>query len=225
MLDRIFSADNPFNVFMTLVFDIILLHFLYLICCIPIITIGASTTALYTVMLKRAKNDEGYIFKGFFKAFKENFKQSVPLTLLFLLITAILVGDFLIMTRWEISFSALFQGLCCAGAVILAGIVSYVWPLMAKFSNTNRMILNNAWRLAVVNLPRTILLVALHLLPLVLFLFFPQIFAEVWWIWAFFGFGLTAYFCAKIINPVFDKLIESQEGIQEENLEGGRDEG
>ena len=50
--------------------DIVCLNVLWLVCSLPIITIGASTTALYTVMLKLVKNEEGYIFKGFLHAFK-----------------------------------------------------------------------------------------------------------------------------------------------------------
>ena len=65
--------------------DLICLNVLWLICCIPVITIGASTTALYTVMLRLVRNEEGYIFRGFFKAFKLNFKQSTIIWIILLL--------------------------------------------------------------------------------------------------------------------------------------------
>ena len=69
-------TDNVIVRALNKICDMVCLNVLWLICCIPIITIGASTTALYTIMLKMVKNEEGYIFRGFFKAFKSNFKQS-----------------------------------------------------------------------------------------------------------------------------------------------------
>lgn len=202
----LFSLDNPFNMFMTLVFDIILLNVLFVVCCVPLITIGASSTALYTVMLKRVKNDEGYIIKGFFGAFKNNFKQSIPLTLLFLGLVALLACDFLIVTRWQNSLGPVMQGLCYVLAIGVAAVFSYVWPLLAKFENTNRNILKNAALLSIAKLPWTVILTILKLLPIILFLFFLNAFSYVWWIWPLCGFSLTAYIASKILGPIFDSL-------------------
>ena len=58
------------------IFDLIVLNILWLVCSVPIVTIGASTTALYSVMLKVVAGEEGYIMKGFFKAFQVSFRQS-----------------------------------------------------------------------------------------------------------------------------------------------------
>ena len=91
-MGRFFSESNPFFSFMGLVFDLVMMNLIWLVCCIPVITFGASTTALYTVMLRRAKNEEGYMVRGFFSAFKSNFKQTVPLTLIYILAAAVLVS-------------------------------------------------------------------------------------------------------------------------------------
>lgn len=85
--------DNPIMRGMGRVADFIILNLLWIVCSIPIITIGASTTALYTVMLKLVKNEEGYIAKGFLKAFKENFKQSTIMWAIFLLLGILFVVD------------------------------------------------------------------------------------------------------------------------------------
>ena len=74
--------------------DIVCLNVLWLVCSLPIITIGASTTALYTVMLKLVKNEEGYIFKGFLHAFKLNFKQSTIIWLILLLCGGVCFVDY-----------------------------------------------------------------------------------------------------------------------------------
>ena len=86
--------DNVVTRALTKICDMICLNVIWLICCIPIVTIGASTTALYSVMLKMVKNEEGYIFRSFFKAFKENFRQSTVIWLLFVLVSVIWWIDF-----------------------------------------------------------------------------------------------------------------------------------
>ena len=80
-MDRIFNMDNKFFVFMGRVADLMILNILCIICCIPIITIGASVTAMYYVTLKMARNEESYIVRSFFKSFKENFKQATVIWL------------------------------------------------------------------------------------------------------------------------------------------------
>ena len=97
--------DNVVTRALTKICDMICLNVIWLICCIPIVTIGASTTALYSVLLKMVKNEEGYIFRSFFKAFKENFRQSTVIWLLFVLVSVIwwvvIVAGIAIVTRME----------------------------------------------------------------------------------------------------------------------------
>ena len=88
-------TDNPIISGMSRIFDMMCLNVLWLVCSLPIFTIGASTTAMYTVMLKVVKNEEGYIVKGFFKAFKENFKKSTIIWLILLVIGGFPGGRFI----------------------------------------------------------------------------------------------------------------------------------
>src|SRR5699024_4265371 len=87
------KADMRFNINDNIVvralgkiFDLMCLNILWLVCSIPVITVGASTTALYTVVLKMVKNEEGYILKDFLKAYKSNFKQSTIAWIMILMI-------------------------------------------------------------------------------------------------------------------------------------------
>ena len=83
-MGKIFSLDSPFVQFMNRVADIMWLNILFVICCIPVITIGASVTAMYYVTLKMVRNEESYITKSFFKSFKLNFKQATAIWLIIL---------------------------------------------------------------------------------------------------------------------------------------------
>ena len=87
-MDRLFNMDNKFFTVMGRVADLIMLNVVFLICCLPIVTIGASLTALHYVTLKMARNEESYIIRSFFKSFKQNFKQS---TLIWILMAAVAV--------------------------------------------------------------------------------------------------------------------------------------
>ena len=70
-----FDLDNPFIQFLNRLTDVVILNVICLICCIPIVTIGTSITALNYVTMKMARNEEGYIVRDFFKSFRENFRQ------------------------------------------------------------------------------------------------------------------------------------------------------
>ena len=73
---NLFSYDSPFSRFLYFVADIVTLHFLWILYSLPIITIGASTTALYYSCMKRIRTGEGYVTQNFRKSFRQNFKQS-----------------------------------------------------------------------------------------------------------------------------------------------------
>ena len=66
-MDRIFNMDNKFFTFMGRVADLIILNLLFLLCCIPIVTIGPAITAMYYVTMKMVRNEEAYIARSFFK--------------------------------------------------------------------------------------------------------------------------------------------------------------
>lgn len=211
-MNGLFSSDSPFNVFMTLVFDIVILSVLWILTSIPLITIGASSSAMYAVMLRRVRNDEGYIVKGFFKAFKDNFRESLPAALLYVLLIAVLIADLLILRGWQSPMRSLAEGLYIAVYIIFVAIYSYVWPLIARFQNSFGRTMNNAWRIAMARLPKTLLLVLLNTLPTAVAVFLPGVFGATVIFWILFGPGLIAWFCSKLINPIFDELEEQSSG-------------
>ena len=68
-MSKIFDIDSPFMRALTRVADLMILNFLMLLCCIPVITAGAGFTGMHYVLLKMVRNEEGYIARGFFKKF------------------------------------------------------------------------------------------------------------------------------------------------------------
>ena len=98
-MDRFFSMDNKFFTFMGKVADLCILNIVCLICCIPIVTAGASITAMFFVTMKMVKNEESYIIKSFFKSFRQNFKQATVINLIMLAVAAILYVDLRIVNQ------------------------------------------------------------------------------------------------------------------------------
>lgn len=197
--------------------DMICLNVMWVICCIPIITIGASTTALYTVMLRMVKNEEGYIFRGFLKAFKSNFKQSTLIWLILLLLGIVWTVDFrvagFIPGMAGIILSAIFLAL----GFILLSVMIYIFPLTARYENGIKATFKNALILTVAKLPYTFLMVAIVV---------AAVFASLWSaftllfslpLWLIIGGALIAWVNSYILRRVFVVFEGSDSRTEEEN--------
>lgn len=206
-----FSLDNPFNRFMTLVFDIALLSILFAVCSLPVVTFGASAAALYSVMLRRVRNEEGAILKGFFQAFRENFRQGTIAGLIFIAVNLLMFLDYrLISVIQNVTLAAVSAAAIMMVVLMTAGVFAYVFPLIARYENSLRAAFNNAWRLAVINLPKTIVLVVLNNLPLLFLILRTDIFVPFIMLWCFILAGTAAYINSKILRGIFDKLFPDE---------------
>lgn len=206
-----FSLDNPFNRFMTLVFDIALLSILFTVCSLPVVTFGASAAALYSVMLRRVRNEEGAILKGFFQAFRENFRQGTIAGLIFIAVNLLMFLDYrLISVIQNVTLAAVSAAAIMMVVLMTAGVFAYVFPLIARYENSLRAAFNNAWRLAVINLPKTIVLVVLNNLPLLFLILRTDIFVPFIMLWCFILAGTAAYINSKILRGIFDKLFPDE---------------
>lgn len=204
---KMFQSDNIFNHIMTKIFDLMLLSVLCLVCCIPVFTIGASVTALYYMTMKMVRDQEEGIIRGFFSAFRENFRQSFPITLLFLLFIGVLAADFHILGQSGQSGSSFMYGGCITVFLIGSAVFSYVFPVLAKFENTVRNTIVNAAKIAVTHLRQTIIILMLNCLPFVWFFVSPETFSLIFWIWIFAGTGTVAFVNSTLLVRIFDEFI------------------
>lgn len=169
---KIFHYDNPIWQFMARVWDLMILNLLCVLCCLPVLTAGASVTALYYVTLKMAENRESHIYRSFFKSFRQNLLQSSAIGLILAGAGAIIYIDIRFFVRGEalvagtIFSSAPFQVflLAAAGAVTISYlmIVMYVFAVQARFANPVKRTLINAFLMAARHLPSTIAIVAIN---------------------------------------------------------------
>lgn len=163
-----FSVDGPLYKFLSTLWDVIKLNFLWLLFSLPIVTIGASTVAAFSVTNKMSEETEGYVGRQFVQAFKENWKQGVPLGLFCLLCAYVLYLDFEIYRVTE-SMLVLVAGIISAVYFVSAFI--YAFPLIARYDNTVLQTLKNSIRITMRYFPRTIALVAVLAFEIVMFLF------------------------------------------------------
>uniref|UniRef100_UPI000A61A552 YesL family protein n=1 Tax=Clostridium sp. NkU-1 TaxID=1095009 RepID=UPI000A61A552 len=195
----------------------IILNILWLVCSIPIFTIGASTTAVYYVTLKLARDDDGYTIRSFFKSFKENFKQSTAIWLILLAVGMILGIDMYFFTRLYTgsgSLRTVMVTVFLAMALIYAAVFTYIFPLQARFFNTVKRTFFNAFFMSLRHLFRTIGLIAID--GVLLAAGFVFMIPPVLMIFMLFGFPLLAFINSYILTPVFNQYIPKEEEKREE---------
>ena len=118
MMNRIFDMDNPLWRFLGKLADLMILNIVFLLCSIPIFTIGASLTGVYYVCLKIKEQEEGYIIRNFFKSFKQNFVQSTIIWLIMLALGLLLGTEFYMYRDTTGTFARVIKGMIVVGAVM-----------------------------------------------------------------------------------------------------------
>ena len=217
---RLDVTDNPVISGMSRIFDMMCLNVLWLVCSLPIFTIGASTTAMYTVMLKVVKNEEGYIVKGFFKSFKDNFKQATIINLIMIAVGAVLYLDLNVAKNMPGSAGQIFHVIFMAFVIIYYVLFLYVYPILARFYNTIRNTIKNALFMAIRHLPYTVVMVLIGLCPLLLlFIGSYQIQSTLFVLFLVMGFGVIAYCNSFFLVKIFDLYMPKEEN-EEQKSEG-----
>jgi len=196
-----FKLESPFMNFLNKVADIMILGVVFMVACIPIFTAGAAFTAAYYMGFKMVKNEESYIIKGFFKAFKENFKQATIIWLFVLIFVGVLAADYQIILYSGIAFASWIRiAMVSVTIVMILGIV-FVFPIQARFENTIKNTIKNAFLMALSHLPSAFLLIIIYAVPYLILYFVPQLFPAVFLL----GFGCIFYFKSFVLLRVFRK--------------------
>ncbi len=200
---NLLDPDNTVMRFITKITYSAYLNILWFICCIPIVTIGASTTALFYVTLKMADNEEGNLAKSFFRSFRENFKQSTKVWLILLGVGIVLAVDgyALYHLRFENTFWTLITAVFIVAAIAYAIIFMYIFPLMARFDNTILAMFKNSLMVGMRFLFCTVLMAVIYFVMAVVIvrIFTPAI---------IFSEGLCAFLCSLLLSNILRLLEE-----------------
>lgn len=203
-----FSYDGPIMSFLSRVADILILNVLTLIFSIPLITIGAATTAAHYTALKM-RREEGHVLSCFWKSFKMNLKQSTGIWLIFVAYGFVSVLSYSIARNMSGTMGTLIQGVIMATLILSAFLYVWVMPLQARFINPIKGTFKNAFYMAFKYFFRTLLMVLLNAIPVgSLALIFLVTGLRGLGIWLIFGISAPIYWCAMTYDKVFEKLEE-----------------
>ena len=212
-MGSLFNLDAPIWSFMGKVADLVVINLLVVVCSLPIFTIGAAWTALYYVVMRMVRKEEGYIIKDFFRSFKENFKQATVIWLIFLAIIMIIVGDVYIYVMVPGQIPGVIMTIVGILGCVVMGTLIYVFPMLARYSNTIKNTIKNAFVLSIANIPFTLIFIALMISPVVLAVYVMELFPMLMVV----GISLPAYLIGLMLVRIFRKLEPAQVVTESDN--------
>ena len=179
MFRNLFSPDSALMITMSRITDCIFLSLFWLLCCIPVVTAGASFAALYDASYRTFRKNEQNSWRRFFCVFRDNWKAGILPTILFLFLSWGLLKA--VVALWNLAVAGtltwmLFSALAFVAVVVL-GILSVLFPMLSRFENSLAALLKNTVFLSLANLPRTVVLGFLN--------------------------AVTLFLCARLVVPLF----------------------
>ncbi len=213
-MGNIFNPDSSLMQGLSKITDIIVLNLLTVLLSIPVITAGAALAALYDATW-RIVQDEGSVYRSFFRAFKSNFKQA---TVLWLIIVASgFVLGYCVMFYVQ---NELFPLVVVSAVLLLLWAVSVTWvfPLQSRFENKIWHTIKNSFLCGIGYLPRSLVMAVLKLLPWVVFLLATNTWIQMSFLWVAFWMAMTAYVSLMLLRKPFAKLMgqEAPEKTEQE---------
>ncbi len=206
------NYDSRFSRVLNRLTELVLLNFVFILTCIPIFTIGASVTALYSITLKMVRNEEGYIIQGYFKDFRANFKQATAFWLIELLlyfqlrvlyVAAAVNGGKLIQIYTVITWTL---------GILYSLYFLFVFPLTATFQNSFFRIAKNAFIMIISHFPWVLAAYLIVALPFaVSFGISTKILQFSMLFWILIGFSLLLFLSSFCLNRIFTRYMDKKE--------------
>lgn len=194
--------------------DMFILNLIYVISCIPVITIGAATTALYYTTLKMAENQESYVWRDYWKAFKMNFRQATVIWFIEFAACVAVILDFLIAGGLSTQLGTVIAIMTVIVAVFLALLGLYVFPLLARFENSIMKTMKNAVLIAIRHLPSTILIALIHGLPLLVAFVSIEAFVKGFVVIMIFAVSPLAYLESRLFVRIFYRYYPKTQCVE-----------
>ena len=200
---KFFRHDSPIMLFLSDLGDHMLLNILFFICSLPVFTIGCSLTASFKVARLLADKSCDHDVPQFFRAFRENFRQSTLLWCPALIVYAMLIVYYGLSGNEAIPYMKIWLAGSFCICFLMTAVLCYAFPLISRYDNSLSQHIKNAAILAVTNLPRTLLLIVISIFPVLMFVFLPGIFFFILPLWVVMLFSMLTRVCVGIIRPLF----------------------
>lgn len=160
-----FRYDNSFFRVIGKLVDCFYASILWLLFCIPIVTIGTATTALYHTVHKVLRSDQSYVWRNFYGAFRANLVQTVKMWLPILLLLVFLVLDkrmFYRVLQTGSPLGALYYFFYFLSFFVLLWAI-YIFAYAARFETGVKEALQKGGYMAVMNAESTVLILLILL--------------------------------------------------------------
>lgn len=208
-MERFFDQDGWLYRCLNRLWDLIVLNILFILTSLPVITIGASVSAMYTVTVKGVRKEDSYIVRSYLTAFKENFKQATILWGILGAFWIVLITDIMV-------FGKNSSVLVCMGGVFgifWLLVTMYALQLQARFENSVPNILLNSFIIAVKYWNYTIQLIGISaMIPAIVALLVLKSVNGLGWLcslYVFVGFSGTAWMKSFLYRTVFEKVTDN----------------
>ncbi|MDO4491485.1 MAG: YesL family protein [Lachnospiraceae bacterium] len=221
-MKKFFSTEGPFSQCMGRMFDLIVLNCLLIICSVPIVTMGAAITAVYDMSLRMQRKEEDSVVRGFFRGFKNNFRDATVIWLLFLFIAAVSFGDVMageILAAYGLQFPLMLIG--GIQIVLALSLLPFLFALTARFENTLAGTLKNAFLMAVTHLGATLRMLLVGTSGIWIFLWVPmpvKIFYCFVSMLLMFWFALCIHYNGIQLHKIFQLHFRSEEPEEEQEI-------
>lgn len=216
--------DHPLVRAMTWVADLIILNLLWILCSLPVVTIGASFSAMYTVTLKLIRREPVRTIRDFFIAFKESFKPATPIWLLGVLGVAIFGADLWFSLSQNGFLKVLFIIISVIVGTLSFSLLSWSFPLIAQFENSIKSYIINSLAMAFCNPLVTVGIWICYAVPVLIALFLPaNIVVVIGFMYIFMGVSGPCALATLLVMKGFAKMddrLRAQDQEDNEQIEG-----
>lgn len=200
--------------------NIFALNVCFVIGCIPIVTIGASLTALYAMCIRLQEEEEETVVSGFIHEFKRSFKQSTIAFFAILLALVVMFGEFLLIRTVPGAISTFYTGVLILELILLALVVPFLFPLIARYNNKLSISVRNSIILAMTYKWSWIKVMVAWFAPIAFCIIYPEIFVYIWYLWILLIFGAIAYGTSTTMRKIFrlneQRMEEAAKKAEEE---------
>lgn len=212
-MDRNNVLKESLGTFLHHLWDLMILNWLWLLCSLPIATIGPATCGLYSVTLKLARREPVYPVKDFFRGFRDNLREGLILGLLVLALLAVAAGDAYFALTQTGTLRSMYLVIAIVMASLLLTLAAYGFALQAMFDNPLKLQLQNVVKLAFVAPGKTMQMWLILLIPVIVFLMLPPVaLGMLGFVYILLGVSGPVYACSHILRGLFDTIAQTASG-------------
>lgn len=209
------TLANPVLDFINTLCNFVVLNLVFLISCLPVITIGTALSSLCYVTLREARGEYGYLVRTYIKEFRKNLKSGTAAFAVLFVIGAVILFNLAFWFNLGGIPAAVITGLMAVGAIVWLFTFTYTFPLIARFNNSTKQTLINAFCLMMSNVKATLALLLIYAMVLFLCVFL----APMKLMMVLFGFAFIAYCQSFVFKKVFEPYEKELEKAEEQKRE------